>query len=167
LCKLTINSRVHSPRNALVDNKAVGEDHGKPLRSVQSLTMSPDQTSVYTTSMLDSMVVHWSVVQGRLVERQRIVDGQRGVEGLGGAYGVEVSRDGRSVYVTGYLDQAIVLFSRAADGSLTFVDRYDLSAMISVLMPLLPRMHNMRMLIHVYMYRCVCAHICVFVWVWP
>jgi hypothetical protein len=73
--------------------------------------------------MHDSMIVHWSVEQGKLVEKQRLVDGFAGVEGLAGAYGVQVSQNGLYVYVTGYLDQSIVLFRRNAAGMLMFVDR--------------------------------------------
>ena len=43
-------------------------------------------------------------------------------DGLGGSQGVAVSPDGKHVYSTGSFDDAVVAFSRAADGTLTFVE---------------------------------------------
>ncbi len=46
------------------------------------------------------------------------------VSGLGGASSVEISPDGRHVYVTGETDNSIAVFSRDSDtGELTFVDK--------------------------------------------
>lgn len=46
-------------------------------------------------------------------------------DGLGGAFGVAVSPDGSSVYVLASGDDAIAHFSRAADGSLSYVGCID------------------------------------------
>jgi 6-phosphogluconolactonase (cycloisomerase 2 family) len=46
-------------------------------------------------------------------------DGQLGIEGLGGAYALVMGADGRHLYVASESDDAVVLFDRASDGSLT------------------------------------------------
>jgi DNA-binding beta-propeller fold protein YncE len=49
-------------------------------------------------------------------------DGVDGVDGLGVAAGVDISPDGKHVYVTGAGDDAVAVFSRnTATGALTFV----------------------------------------------
>lgn len=46
-------------------------------------------------------------------------DGQLGIEGLGGAFALVLSSDGRHLYVASEADDAVVLFDRAGNGSLT------------------------------------------------
>jgi len=50
-----------------------------------------------------------------------LVDGQGGVDGIDGAFDVAVSPDDRHVYVVGYMDNAVAVFARNTDDSLSFV----------------------------------------------
>jgi 6-phosphogluconolactonase (cycloisomerase 2 family) len=58
---------------------------------------------------------------GQLSFRQVLKDGVDGVDGLAWAISVTVSPDGKYVYVAGYLDNAVAVFSRdAKTGQLAF-----------------------------------------------
>lgn len=59
---------------------------------------------------------------GRLTFLQRLQDGVGGIDGLAGASAVDVSSDGQHVYATGANDHALVAFTRAGDGTLSFVE---------------------------------------------
>ena len=60
-----------------------------------------------------------SAQYGRLSYVTSHRDGQLGIEGLGGAYALVLSTDDRHLYVASESDDAVVLFDRASDGSLT------------------------------------------------
>ncbi len=60
---------------------------------------------------------------GELTRVETIRDDDGGVAGLDGAQAVAVAPDGNHVYVAGYSDYAVAIFSRdSATGSVTFVD---------------------------------------------
>src|SRR2546425_53418 len=59
----------------------------------------------------------------RFVQAER--NGTGTIAGLNGAAGVAVSPDGRHVYATGELDDALAVFERdSASGALTFAEMY-------------------------------------------
>ena len=91
--------------------------------TMNSIATSPDGRHVYTTSFSDDSVhlFQRNVVTGDLTYTGRIADGWGGSDGLDGAQAVEVSPDGRHVYVAGYHDDALAVFQRnSATGELTF-----------------------------------------------
>ncbi len=94
------------------------------LASPTSVALSPDSKSVYVTGLGDkALAVFKRNPQTCTISfSEKIKDGQNGVDGLYGAYDVQCSDDGRSVYVVGELDNAIALFRRSlGDCSLTYV----------------------------------------------
>lgn len=94
------------------------------LASPTSVALSPDSKSVYVTGLGDKALAVFkrNPQTCTMTFTEKIKDGQNGVDGLYGAYDVQCSDDGRSVYVVGELDNAIALFRRSlADCSLTYV----------------------------------------------
>jgi len=64
----------------------------------------------------------WPDASGELTFVEAFTDGQDGVDGLDFPYSATVSDDGACVYVTGYSDDAVAVFTRdSATGQLTFV----------------------------------------------
>jgi 6-phosphogluconolactonase (cycloisomerase 2 family) len=95
------------------------------LDGATSVAVSPDGSHVYVTGWWDDAVVvfsrHGATGALTFVEVQQ--DGMGGVDGLDAASAVAVSPDGSHVYVAGYLDDAVAMFSRdAGTGALTFVE---------------------------------------------
>lgn len=106
-----------------VEKDGVGGVDG--LAGAQSVTISPDGHHIYVASQVDNAVAVFSrsKTTGALTYVENKKDGLGGVDGLDGAYSVAVSPDGKYVYVAGYNDDAIVLFSRdPSTGALTFVN---------------------------------------------
>ncbi|MFC1561843.1 choice-of-anchor D domain-containing protein [candidate division KSB1 bacterium] len=95
------------------------------LDEAYGVTVSPDGAFVYVTGYLDNAVAVFSrnPATGALTYVEMQKDGVGGVDGLAGAVSVKVSPDGAFVYATGYLDDAVAVFSRnPATGALTFVE---------------------------------------------
>ena len=99
-----------------------------------SMALSPDGANLYVTAFRqDAIVVFTRNTQtGELTYRHNVQEGAgyncilmgpcaNTIDGLDGAYGVAVSSDGKHVYVTGYNDDAIVVFNRLPNGLLTEV----------------------------------------------
>jgi DNA-binding beta-propeller fold protein YncE len=87
---------------------------------------SPDGRSVYVTGLDDDAVAVFSrePATGALTFVEQQKDGVGGVDGLLGAFGVASSPDARNVYVVGFDDDAVAVFSRdPATGGLTFVEQ--------------------------------------------
>ncbi len=94
------------------------------LDGIRDLTISGDGGFVYATGIIDGAVAVFSrdPASGALsfIEVQK--DGVGGVDGMAGATGVTISPDGRNVYVGGFNDDAVAIFSRNQNsGKLTFV----------------------------------------------
>jgi 6-phosphogluconolactonase (cycloisomerase 2 family) len=89
------------------------------------LALSPDGAHLYVAGFdADALAVFArDPTRGSLRFVAVLRDGVGGVAGLGGAVSVVVSADGRSVYVAGREDDALVVFARdAASGRLRFVE---------------------------------------------
>lgn len=101
------------------------------LLGATAVAVSADGESVYVASYFDAAIARFSrATDGSLTYEDCVANGgfngcaDPANDALNGAYGVAVSRDGKSVYVVGGASSAasISRFDRAGDGSLTFVD---------------------------------------------
>ena len=99
------------------------------LQSPHGVAISPDGKSVYFPAEYDDAVASFErdAATGKLAYRgcmrdaTRTATGCTSAEGLDGSRQLEVSADGRSLYVTGAADDAVVHFARdTASGALTF-----------------------------------------------
>lgn len=104
------------------DPAGVVEAMGQPV----GLALSADGRQLYVASRFgDALQVFAretdaaSADHGRLAFDTAYVSGLSGITDLDGAYGVAVSADDRHLYVSVEDDDALVLFDRAPDGSLT------------------------------------------------
>ncbi len=95
---------------------------GDGLQGAQDIAISADGLHVYVTATIDNRVSHFSrnSTTGALTFMQSYRDNIAGVEGLVGAHSVLISPDQQHVYVTGNTENTLVIFDRAADGSLTY-----------------------------------------------
>ena len=95
------------------------------LRDVLSVTLSPDGKHLYAAGPSDDAVAVFSrnSTTGALTFVEVHKDGVGGVDGLFSASSVTVSPDGKHVYVSAIIDDAVEVFSRnSTTGSLTFVE---------------------------------------------
>ena len=100
-----------------------GDDDITLLGGARAVALSGDGTHVYVAAYDDSAVLlfdrnpaTWTV---SYVCAYR--DGEGGIDGLYGAGDITIAPDGGSVYVAGYQDNAVTVFSRdPASGELTF-----------------------------------------------
>jgi 6-phosphogluconolactonase (cycloisomerase 2 family) len=100
------------------------------LFAATGVTVSPDGKHVYVASGGDHAVAVFSrnAATGKLTFVEALIDGGTDgagntIDGLLAAIGVTASPDGKHVYVTGFNDDAVAVFSRdAATGKLTFVE---------------------------------------------
>jgi len=95
------------------------------LDAAIGVAVSPDGQHVYVTGGSDDAVAVFSRdgTTGELTFVEAEFDGVGGVDGLHWASEVTVSPDGQHVYVTGWTDNAVAVFSRSATtGELTFVE---------------------------------------------
>jgi len=101
-----------------------GVDGIDGLDGVYSVVVSPDGRNVYAAGYISDALVAFTrdAATGKLSMLGVLKDGVDGVDGLNGARMASVSPDGRHVYVAGYSDNALAVFSRdAATGELAFV----------------------------------------------
>jgi 6-phosphogluconolactonase (cycloisomerase 2 family) len=86
------------------------------LGAVSDLALSPDGLKLYAVGTDDNALIVFDrdPTDGRLTEAELFKDGVYGVFGMLGASGVAASPDGRHVYVTGEIDDTLVVFSRDA-----------------------------------------------------
>jgi len=103
-----------------------GEGGIDGLNGARSLDVSPDGEFLYAVSMFDDALVTFSrnIGTGNLTFLGRIKDGETGVDGLDGARSISISPDGLNLYVAGWDDNAVALFSRdSATGAASFLGR--------------------------------------------
>ena len=85
--------------------------------------VSPDGANLYVPGDDSVGTFKRNLRTGKLRFVNVKADGTGQIEGLQGAYGIDVSRDNRNVYATGYGDGAIVSFKRnRRSGKLRFLD---------------------------------------------
>lgn len=84
------------------------------LDDVRWVDVSPDGKHVYAVSLNDNALVTFSRAEftGRLTYQGMLKDGVDGIDGLEQAGAVQVSHDGRHVYVAGSRDDSVAVFSR-------------------------------------------------------
>ena len=95
------------------------------LDGAYGVPVSPDGKHIYVPSLVDDAVVVFSrnSITGKLTLVEVKKDGVGGVDGLNTAFSVSISPDGRRVYVAGYDDDAVAVFSRnSTTGALMFVE---------------------------------------------
>ena len=95
------------------------------IRGATSVTISSDAKNVYVTGFADSSLATFNrdPSTGRLTFLDVQQDGAGGVTGLASPLRAAVSQDGTHVYATGFMSNALVVFSRnSSTGALTFVE---------------------------------------------
>lgn len=105
-----------------MEQDGVGGVNG--LDGVRSLAISPDGKHLYAAGYEDDAVAVFSrdINSGALSYLQVQIDGISGVDGLDGSRSVIISPDGKHLYVAGYTDDAVAVFSRnSSTGALSFV----------------------------------------------
>ena len=100
-----------------------GEADG--LGGPHDVVVSPDGENVYVASQVDDAVVTFDRDANGTLSNARCIkdDPPNGIcatntEGLNGAYELDISPDGDNVYVTGFVDDAVVVLDRVAGGTL-------------------------------------------------
>ena len=83
------------------------------MNGATGVTIPPDGKIVYVAGHLDNALAGFdrNTTTGALTYSDVFIDGQDGVDGLNWPRGVTVSPDDKNVYVTGYGDDAIAVFS--------------------------------------------------------
>lgn len=97
------------------------------LYGVVAVALSPDGRHLYSAGYNDDAVAVFSrdSQSGALTYIEVHKDGVNGVDGIYRASAVALSPDGVHLYVAGYYDSAVAVFSRDADsGRLTFIGAY-------------------------------------------
>ncbi len=96
------------------------------LRGPTWITISRDGKHVYVSAFFGGgavLVFARDAASGALTYVQTVRNGVGGVTGLNGAFGSQLSRDGKHLYVCGLLTQGLAVFERDQDtGTLTFVE---------------------------------------------
>jgi 6-phosphogluconolactonase (cycloisomerase 2 family) len=117
---------------SFVESRFEGAGGIDGLDGANAVALSPDGAHVYVAGSNDGAVAVFARNAGTgalaFLEVER--DGVGGVDGLAGANAVALSPDGRHVYVAGFIDAAVAVFSRSsATGLLAFVEaRFDAPA---------------------------------------
>jgi 6-phosphogluconolactonase (cycloisomerase 2 family) len=93
----------------------------KDLNAPRTIAMSPDGANVYVgCSNSDSIVCfNRDAGSGALAHNSAVINGEGGVTGLNAVRAVIVSADGKWVLASASSSDAVTIFSRGADGSLT------------------------------------------------
>lgn len=101
------------------------------LSRPQGLVISDDGAQVYVSARFGNAVfvlnrdtTSSSGQFGRMSMAGAHIDGLLGVSGLSGAFGLALSPDGKHLYVASEGDDAVVLFNRAPNGSLTYRNKW-------------------------------------------
>ncbi|QYO68082.1 beta-propeller fold lactonase family protein [Leptolyngbya sp. 7M] len=91
------------------------------LDGAARVILSPDGSYVYVTSTDSDTIVVYSrnSTTGKLTFEQLLKDGEDGIDGLDGARGITVSADGKYIYATGSVDNAIAVLTTAPPPDVT------------------------------------------------
>jgi len=126
--RFTVDSALASiaiPPLRFVGDEVDGQNGVDGLDAASGVAVSPDGRHVVASGALDNAVSVFSRegLAGTLAFSEEKRDGIAGVDGLNTVEGVVVSPDGRSVYASGYVDDAVAAFTRdPASGALGFVE---------------------------------------------
>nr|WP_161501352.1 beta-propeller fold lactonase family protein [Rhodopirellula sp. SM50] len=107
----------------VVDN--VGGVSG--LWGAQSIAITQDGENLYVASALDDALVMFDrdPLTGQLSFLGKLTDGIGGVDGLDEAVGVQVSDDGKHLYVAAFTDGSVTLFTRdPSTGLVSYTQKY-------------------------------------------
>lgn len=117
-----INILSRNPVTGTLDyvGKVTNSDPGvSGLNGAVGLALSPDpnQKHLYATSYAGDSLTAWSrnPTTGALTFIEAKTDGVGGVDGLNGGDGPEISADGRFMYTSGDVDNAVATFARNPD----------------------------------------------------
>ena len=103
-----------------------GENGIDGLGGVRAVACSPDGKYAYSVSMFDHALVAFSrdASTGDLSYIETVFNSDLGVGGLGGARSIAMAPDGKHMYVAGWNDDALAIFSRdAMTGAVSFQGR--------------------------------------------
>ena len=101
----------------------VGDSPVNNLNGVRSLAISPDGQHVYVATSDMLLGLSRDPQAGTLTLIQEFTDNINGVDGLESGWSVAVSPDGQNVYVAGFNDDSLAVFSRdPSSGLLTFIE---------------------------------------------
>ncbi|MCA9047559.1 MAG: VCBS repeat-containing protein, partial [Planctomycetaceae bacterium] len=93
------------------------------LQTAQGVIVSPDGLHVYVTGNHSVAAFSRNMTNGTLTFVEVLHDDVSGIDGLLGADRMAFSPDGRDLYLTSQVDDAVAVFRRnAADGRLTFIE---------------------------------------------
>jgi len=95
------------------------------LFGVSGVLVSPDDAHLYVLSFASNALLGFlrNPVTGELTQIGQAIDGSGGVDGLDGPSELAISPDGAHIYVAGFNEDAVAVFSRdAGTGILTFVE---------------------------------------------
>jgi 6-phosphogluconolactonase (cycloisomerase 2 family) len=108
---------------AEVDNESGVDGIDAPF----DVAISPDGAHVYVPGAADNAIAVFerNATNGALDFVQVVRDGSGDVDGIRGAFGVAVSPDGTRLYAVGGQDDALAVFVRASDGTLTFEEMHE------------------------------------------
>jgi 6-phosphogluconolactonase (cycloisomerase 2 family) len=119
---VTYKRNRNTGRLTFLDAAIDGEGGVDGIASTYGLAVSPDGRFVYATGSNDSGVAAFKRrPAGTLRFLEARFDDEGPIESMSEPYDVVVSRDGRTVYVAGYGEDAVVVFRVKADGTLRFL----------------------------------------------
>lgn len=90
------------------------------LAGASSLALSPDGAQLYAVGEQDDALVRFDrAADGSLSWNQQWVKGSAGLPGMDGPQAIEMAPNGEQVFVTGFVDHSLTVFTRTPAGALT------------------------------------------------